>query len=291
MDSTKTVKRTGVISDLDMHIPKVKAGYWINLILLVLIAVVCLIPLLWTLVSAFKDTKEFYSMPPTIIPKSFNSDALGIVWRKTNLLKSYMNTFYIAAGELGFCIVINGLGGYVLSRLKPKGYRMIFSCIFWTMLMPHSVKMVPLFITFVKANLTNSFLPMWMMAGANAFNVLLFKSFFDGIPQSYLESARLDGCNNMQIFYKIIIPLSKPIIVTVSIFTVNGACSSFMWPYLLLTDEMLVPMAVKIYMLKTEIPMNEYMIAMIFIMIPTTVLFLLTQKHIMDGVNVGGIKG
>ena len=127
LNLTKSVKRTGVISDLDMHIPKVRMGYWINLIILIFVALACLIPLLWILLSAFKDTKEFYSMPPTIIPKSFNLDALGIVWQKTNLLRSYVNTFYMVIGELGFCIVINGLGGYVLSRLKPKGYRLIFT--------------------------------------------------------------------------------------------------------------------------------------------------------------------
>ena len=120
----------------------------------------------------------------------------------------YYNSLVIIIGNLIFCLFFNGILGYVLSRLRPKGYKLAFLMIFWTMLVPHSMNMVPLYMSFVevpllKINLINTYLPLFIMAGANAYEALLFKNFFDGIPDSYVEAAKIDGCTNLGIFFKI----------------------------------------------------------------------------------------
>ena len=158
--------------------------------------------------------------------------------------------------------------------------------------------MVPLYMTFVDmplihTNLTGSYMPIWMMAGANAFNVFLFRNFFNGIPIDYVEAASLDGCSNLGIFLKIILPLSKPIIMVVTIFTVVGAWGNFMWPYLILSNTTFEPVSVMLYKLSSagNMSADKYLIVLMLSIIPMIVVYAIFSKQIMGGVDIGGIKG
>ncbi|MEG1441978.1 MAG: carbohydrate ABC transporter permease [Oscillospiraceae bacterium] len=290
-------KLSGAVTSMDFKKRSVRIGYWLMILVLVFVSAICLFPPVWVLLSSFKDVSEFLQVPPTIFPKSFHPEKIAYVWDMLNFGKYYMNSVYLAIGELVFCVVFNGLVGYVLSRLKPKGTTLILTLILWTMMLPTSVSMVPLFMSFVDVpylhiNLTNTFLPMWMMAGANAFYVLLFKNFFDSIPMSYVEAARLDGCTNFGIFYRIILPLSKSIIMVVSIFSVNASWENFFWPYLVLKDTNLYTVAVKIFQLKTtNFAIDEYMVVLLLSIIPPAVIFLIFQNYMSSDFAMGGVKG
>ena len=163
--------------------------------------------------------------------------------------------------------------------------------------MPSSMSTVPLFMTFIefpifKFNTLNTYFPMWMMAGANAFNVMLFKNFFDSIPSSYVEAARLDGCSDLNIFSKIIVPLSKPIIMVVTIFSLNGSWESFFWPYLVLKDTNKFTVAVEIFKIKSAgMSMDKYMIMLLFTIIPPMLVFIFLQRYMMEGITMTGVKG
>lgn len=259
-------------------------------------ALLCILPVLWIFLSGFKSTAEFNQVPPTLLPETFDFSKLLTVWKKTDLGMSFVATIYMVAGDLAFTLIVNGLGGYVLSRLKPKGTGIVLMLILWTMMLPTSINMVPLFISFMDftplhLNLIDTFFPMWFMSGANAFNLMLFKSFFDSIPLSYVEAARIDGCSDGGIFMKIILPLSKPIMMTVAIFTFSGSWGAFLWPYLVIQSKTLMTIGVKLYNLKSITSIDEYMLSLAFVLIPPTIVFMLFQKHIMQGFSVGGIKG
>ena len=290
-------KHTGLLSSLDLKSGRVQLGYWIMFAILVMMSAVCIFPPFWIFVSSFKDIKEFLSVPPTIIPQSFHPEKLPKVWGKLNFQRYYLNSLYSTLGVWFFSITVNGLTGYVLSRLKPRGSRFVFTLILWTLMLPTSISLVPLFktfidFTFLHINLTNTYLPMWFIAGANAFNVLLFKSFFDSIPITYLEAARIDGCGSFGIFFKIIVPLSMPILMVVSIFSITGAWEDFFWPYMVLKNPQMYTVAVAIYQInRSVIQIDEYMIVLFLSIIPPAVVFMLFQKQIMSGISVGGIKG
>ena len=287
----------GIVIATEMKSLKVKVIYWAFFAILLVLAAVCIFPVLWVLLSAFKNIDEFLMNPPTIIPRSFEIGKLFSVWRKLpGMSKAYINTLIMGLGDIFFSLTINGLAGYSLSRLKPKGHKLILALVLWTMMMPSAVSMVPLFMTFVDfpvlhINLTNSFIPMWLMAAANPFYVMLFKSFFDSIHISYIEAARLDGCKEISIFLRIVAPLSTPIMMTVVIFIMNGIWGSFLWPYLILRNPDLYTTGIKIYSLLTEVRIDEYYMAMIFVTLPPVIIYLLFQKNLMKGVSLGGIKG
>lgn len=296
MKAFKT-KETGLITSLDFKQRHVRIGYWVMFAAVFIIAIIFLFPAAWIILSSFKDVKEFLSTPPTLLPHSFHPEKLAEVWNKMNISRSYINTMIVACGDMFFAIVINGLAGYVISRLKPKGSSLFFLLVLWSMMLPTSVSLVPLFMTFLDFpvahfSMMDTYIPMWIMKGANAFNVLLFKSFFDSISISYIEAARIDGCTDLGIFRRIILPLSKPVVVTVAIFTFNGSWAEFLWPYLILKTKDLYTVPVQIFRMKTAgFLMDQYVIVLLFAMIPTMIMFLLFQKQIMHGVSLGGIKG
>lgn len=298
-ESMKKEKResTGAILDHDLKSPKVKIGYTAVYIIAIIVSLTFIIPIFWILLSAFKGTKEFSAIIPTLFPEQIELAKIGRVWSKVSLGRAYLSTIYMMAGCLAFSLVSNGLAGYVLSRLKPKGSAVVSTVILWSMMLPSGLSMVPLFISFTKNvpftnfNLMDSYVPIWMMAGASAFNVLLFKSFFDGISTSYLEAARIDGCSEVGIFCKIVMPLSKPVFFSVAIFVITGGWGQFLWPYLLIKTPALQPIGVRTYLMQSELAVDEYFMMLIFVVVPPVLFFCFFQKYIMDGVSVGGIKG
>lgn len=291
-------KTSGLLNWADLKKPQFKLLYWSMFLIMFIISLICLLPTLWVAVSGFKDVNEMYAVPPTLLPKTFDFARIGEVWNKVKVLGYFKNSVILIVGCWACDIVINGLAGYVLSRIKPVGSRLIETLVFWSMLLP-GISMVPLYMTFVDVpfihvNLIGSYTPIWIMAGANAFNILLFRNFFNGIPMSYLEAARIDGCTDLGIFGRIILPLSKPIIMVVTIFSITGTWGNFMWPYLVLGNTNREPVSVMLYNLGSStsgLVENEYMLLMMISIIPMILMYAIFSKHIMGGLNMSGLKG
>lgn len=249
------------------------------------------------MLSGFKDVKEMYEIPASFFPKHIDLSKLAKVWNEMKFYKYYGNTFGMAIGAVISDVIISGLAGYVLSSLKPKGTRVMLAIIFWIMLLPGTMRTVPLYMEFksmpiVGINLLDTYWPIWIMAGANAFNIILFKNSFDSISRSLVEAAWIDGCSNIKIFFKIIVPLSIPTILVVAIFTFNSQLGQFFWPYLLISDKELTTIGVLLYKMKSSSYTMDYqMIALFFSVIPQIVIFAIFQKQIMGGINIGGVKG
>ncbi len=294
--SRRAEKKGGIVLDMEQSLPKIKVLNTIIFLIVLIVALVSVLPILWVVASAFKDIDEFLMDPPTIIPRSFQPAKLIKVWNEAKFGRAYFNTLCMGLGNVVFSISLNGLAGFVLSRLKPKGHILILTLILWTMMMPHSMNMVPNFMTFVDfpvihVNLTNTFLPFWLMSGAGTFFLMLFKSFFDSIPTSYLEAARLDGCTELGIYGRIILPLSKPVVFTVAIFVLNGIWGDFLWPYLILTDPKLHTTGIKIYHIQKDLRIDEQYVSMLFVIVPSVVMYLCFQKYLAQGIAIGGVKG
>ena len=296
-DKKKDAQAMGIISKFDMQNPSVKVLYGLIWFFLILAVLLCFVPPLWCMTSALKDSREFFSVPATIIPRSFHPEKLWETWEMLNFGQAYINTVIVLCGSLVMSLVCNGMMGYVLSRLRPRGYKLVLSLVLWTLMLPQSVSQVPLFKNFLSLpilgiNITESYLPMWLLAGANAFYVLIFKSFFDSIPQSLIEAARLDGCTNLGIFFRVMLPLSKPVLMVIAIFTINASWSDFFWPYLVLGSRSeLYTVMVKIFYMAGWYSEDIQVVALIFTIIPPTILFLFFQRYIMSGFTLSGIKG
>jgi len=291
-------KTNTILSRGDLKRGKYQAVYWVMFAILVLLSLICIIPVFWILMSCFKSTQEIFSATPSFFPREWNTDGLAEAWEKLQLWPNILSTVVLSVGNLLISLVVCGLGGYVLSRLRPVGHKLIFTLVIWTMMMPAQVRIVPLYMSFIDFpiggfSLVDSYVPLWLITAANCFNIMLFKNHFDTISISLVEASKLDGCGDIRTFFHVIVPLSVPIIMFVGISCVNISWSEFFWSMLVLDDANLQTIPVRIFKLSadTSITMKIYMVALLFACIPPFIIFLIFQRQIVGGINVGGVKG
>lgn len=293
----KSETKQGIMSSIDLKKTGNKCIYWCIILFLVIVCAIAAVPIIWILFSGFKTPSEMYKIPPSFFPERIDLKKLSAAWTQMKFYKYYINTFIVAGGATVFHLLISGLAGYVLSKLKPVCHSLIFVLIFWAMLIPSIMSTVPIYMSLIKVpiigiNLSNSYLPLWIMGAANSFDIILFKNFFDGISDSIIESSRIDGANSLKIFFKIIIPMSLPVFMTVTIFAFNGSMGQYFWPYLLISDNSKTVLGVQLYKMKSSTFSTDYqMLAIIFSIIPQVVIFAVFQKNIVGGISTGAVKG
>ena len=199
---------TGVIREYDLHSPSVKAGYGFIIFLCCLVVLLAVFPLVWVILAGFKNLKEFVSST-TIIPESFNPEPFVTTWNQLGIARNYLNSLISVLGSVACALIFNGLLGYGIGILKPKGHGAVRKLVMISLLMPPTISIVPLFMNIQKLQMGNSFLPLWLSFGANAMYVILFAQFFESLPSSIIEASRIDGCNQLQTFFRIVLPLSR----------------------------------------------------------------------------------
>ncbi len=291
-------KMEGLLNFSDLKSTYVKVVYIIMFILLLLVAAACVLPVIWALFSAFKEPSEMYKIPPTFLPESFHMSRVTEVLKSINLLPYFISTLCIIGGCWVIDVTFNGLAGYVLSKIRPRGTVLLETLVFWSMLLP-GIGLTPLYMTFVDMpllhiDLTGTYFPMWLMAGCNAFNIMLLRNFFNSIPREYMEAARIDGCSDTGIFFRIILPLSKPVLAVVSIYSILNSWNSFMWPYLILGGTNKEPISVLLYQISGGgfgLKENDILMVTLLASIPPILIYAFLSKQISGGLNMSGIKG
>lgn len=285
-------ERTGVIREYDMHSASVRALYGVILFFCGVMVVLAVFPLLWVVLAGFKDLKEFVSST-SIVPQSFSLKPFATTWSQLGIAKNYLNSLIFVVGSVICALIFNGLLGYGIGILKPKGHKAVKRLVMLSLLMPTTISIVPLFMNIQNLGLGNSFLPLWLSYGANAMYVILFVQFFESLPLSIIEASRIDGCSQLQTFFHIVLPLSKPICSVIAIFAVNAAWSDFLLPYLVLRGGNLQTVMVRLFVFSTEQTVNAdtMMRSVVFSMIPPIILFFIFQKQLTENAVSVGIKG
>lgn len=284
-------KVDGTIRFYDLNSTKTKILCVVIFIICLAMAIVALFPPVWVFLASFKDIKEF-RRSATILPKKFDINVFIKTWNDLKFFKFYINSFITVTGSVISAIIFNGLLAYGLGILKPKGHKIVFALVMWSLLIPTTTSVVALFVNINKIGLNHSFIPLWLSIGANAFFVVLFKQFFEGIPKELVEAAKLDGCGYMQTFTSIILPLSKSIVMIIIIFAINASWSDFLLPYLLLNGSGKETVMVRLFLFRTSNATDvDVLRAVAFSVIPPIVLFTIFQKQITEGAAAGALKG
>lgn len=284
-------KDNGIITWSDLKRPSVRILYFIIFAVCIIFTIISIAPPLWVLLSSFKDIKEF-TLEPTLLPKKFDFGKFVKTWNELKFYKYYINSFISIAGSLVCAIVFNGLLAFGISIIKPKGSKFIYALVLGSLMVPATTCLVPLFININKLGFSGTFYPLWFSIGANAFYVVLFKQFFDTLPKSIIEAARLDGCNNLQLFMRIVMPLSKPITMVVAMYAINAAWSDFLLPYLVLNNTGLETVMVRLFQFRNGKTADvDILRAIVFAVIPLVILFTAFQKQITQSNSYSGIKG
>lgn len=284
-------KTEGIYNFMDYKKVSTKTIYVVLVLILVIASIISLFPVVWVFLSSFKSPTEFFSKEFTLFPDKINFKKVITLWSELELLKYYVNSLILVFGAVICSIFFNGLLAYAVSILKPKGYKIIYALVMMTMMVPAVTNMYPLLQNFVKfeditgIKMFGSYLPLCLAYGANAFYFTLFKTNFDRLPKEVFEAATIDGCNKMQMFFKIVLPLSIPIMVVVAIFTVNAAWSDFLLPYLVLmgnADKNTI--MIRIFSLQMNPPQgftqDKLFMLISLSIIPVIVIFAIFQRQI-----------
>ncbi|GAB2853229.1 carbohydrate ABC transporter permease [Actinocorallia aurea] len=271
--------------------------YWTVLaFVLVVFTLVFLFPLYWMMTGAMKTQEEFLRLPPTYFPSDWTLDSYRQAWELMGLGKFLLNTFQYAFGALAFTLAFDVAAAYALSKLRPVFGNAVLLAMLATLMIPPTVILLPAYLTvkdlpLVQLDLLNTPWAIWLPTVANGFTVFLLKRFFDGIPRELIEAAQIDGASSLRILRSIVLPVSRPILGVVSILTVTNVWRDFVWPLLVLPDPERMTISVGIASLRFNMPQTTMTAALVIASIPTIVVFLAFQRHIMAGLTAGSLKG
>ncbi|GAF13978.1 maltose/maltodextrin ABC transporter, permease protein MalG [Bacillus sp. JCM 19046] len=249
------------------------------------------IPFIWMILSSFKDDREVLQTPPTLFPASPTFEHYINLFQNLNFDIYLMNTLIIVFFSMGG-LLLNTMAGYGFGKFNFKGKEFWFAVVLITMMIPGQVTMIPTYLILNEAGLTNTMTGIVLPGLIVAFNIFLIRQFMVTIPDDLIEAARLDGAGELYIFFKLIIPLTKPILAVQIILTFIGSWNSFIWPLIIASDQSLYTLSVGLALLQDQHVTNYglQMAGSTFMVVPILIVFILFQKYIVDGFNVSGIK-
>ncbi|HEY2326905.1 MAG TPA: carbohydrate ABC transporter permease [Gaiellaceae bacterium] len=265
--------------------------------LLVLLVVIGIGPLLWLAKSAITPTNDTISHPMGLFPHGFAWSNLREAWVNVNVGRYFWNTIVVAFGSWLCQIIVATTGGYALSVLRPAYAKVINALLLGTLFVPAIVLLVPLYIEVVRPPIVHhtfidTYWAVWLPAGASAFNVVIVKRFFDNLPREIFEAARIDGAGPFMLFWRIVLPLSRPILGVVSVFAVLASWKDFLWPLLVLTDPNKQPLSVRLPSIQSQTSLGVFLASMFIACLVPIAGFLIFQRSFLRGNGLGGaIKG
>ncbi len=287
-----------ILSAADWRRPGIRrTNRALHIVLLVLLILLGLGPLLWLAKSAITPTVDTLRTPMAIFPHGVDWSIVSTAWSTVHIDVQFMNTIWVAAGSWVTQIVVATTAGYALSILRPKYGNVIYGLVLGTLFVPAVVLLVPLYLTILNppilgTSLINTFWAVWLPAGANAFNLVLVKRFFDNLPREVFEAARTDGAGSFRLFWSIVLPMSKPILGVVSVFAIIAAWKDYLWPSLVLTDPTIQPLSVRLPLLQAAIQLDVFLAALAISTLIPIVLFLVFQGLFLRSAGLGGaVKG
>jgi multiple sugar transport system permease protein len=260
-------------------------------------SLIFLFPLLWMVTTSLKPAGEIFSVPPTLIPSVFQWSNYVEAFQIVPFGRHYLNTVFVVS----VCVIGNvftaALCAYGFARLRARGRDVIFALFLATMMLPPQVTMIPVFILFQKLGWINTYWPLIIPAflGGGAFNVFLLRQFFLTIPRDLEEAGLIDGCSRFMIFWRIFLPLSRPALLTVTIFAFMWHWNDFISPLIYLHDQEKYTLALSLNLFKgmyiTRTPWGPLMAASTMMVIPVIALFFALQRYFVEGIALTGIKG
>jgi ABC-type glycerol-3-phosphate transport system permease component len=261
---------------------------------LILGSILILIPVFWMVSSALKPNYQIFLFPPQWIPNPIQWDNFVKSMTALPFGTFFMNTMIIEVGTIIGTVLSCTIVAYGFARLDAPGRNFWFIVLLATMMLPSVVTMIPVYLIFKQLGWINTFLPMivpnWF---GNAFYIFLLRQFFMTIPRDFEEAARIDGANTWQVLTRIMLPLAKPALATVSIFTFMGVWNDFMGPLIYLNKPATYTLALGLNFFKGQhtSDWNMLMAASLVMMLPLVILFFLAQKAFIEGITLTGLKG
>ncbi|MFT3762836.1 MAG: carbohydrate ABC transporter permease [Pseudoxanthomonas sp.] len=265
---------------------------WINGALLAL-ALLSVAPLLWMLSVSLMPRGGASHFPPPLLPSAATLDNYRELFARTGIARNFGNSLLAASGITLGSLLLNTLAGYAFAKLRFAGRERVFRALLAALVIPAQVAMLPLFLLMKQLHLVDSLGGVVVPALASVFGIFLVRQYARGIPDELLEAARIDGAGEWRIFFRIVLPMLRPVLATLAVFTFMTAWNDFMWPLIVLTGQEHYTLPVALASLSREhiLDVELMMAGAVVTVLPVLLLFLLLQRHYVQGLTLGSVKG
>jgi len=268
--------------------------------ILIFASLLSIFPFIWLISTSLKGNAEnIFAYPPQIIPHDFTFQNYIGVWKKVNFIAYFFNSMIVAGFTVILNLLLSALAAYPLARMQFAGKKFAFFSVLATIMVPFQAIMLPVYLITLKLHLVDSvnnfmgYLGLVMPFAVSAFGIFLMRQAFLTIPKEMEEAAIVDGCNVFQVFFKVLLPMVKPSLAVLAIFTFIGSWGEFLWPSIVLTKESMYTLPVGVNNLQGMFSSNWRFIAAgsILATIPIVIFFLAMQKYFISGETEGAVKG
>ena len=279
---TKSMRRKALIGKIVVYV------------ILILIAAVMIVPFLWMLSASIKSDREVFQMNPFVwIPANPKWDNYMKIWTKIPMFTFVKNTVFLTIVVTFLQLLTSSFAAYSFAKLEFKFKKGLFLAYIATIAMPWQVYMVPQFLMMRKFGLNDKLTAMVCLQAFSAFGVFLMKQFYEGIPNDLCEAARIDGMSEYRIYASIMLPLSKPALSTLTIFTFVATWNDYLGPliYLKSPEKKTIQLGLKMFISQYSSDYGLIMAGSVLSLIPVLIVFLCLQKYFVEGVASTGLKG
>lgn len=258
----------------------------------ILIAVVTLTPAIWMVSASLMPAGQASTYPPKLFPDEITLEHFITLFTRLNLTRYFMNSLILSVTVTVISLFFNSMAGYAFAKYRFPGRDRLFRLLISEMVIPAQVTTLPLFLMLNNVGLINTYFGVIVTGMASIFGIFLIRQFVVSIPDSLIEAARMDGASDFRIYWSVILPLCRPILVTLAIFTFMGTWNDFFWPLIVMTDDSMYTLPVALAILSGEhVQDTELMMAgAVITILPVLVLFVAVQRYYISGITAGAIK-
>lgn len=277
----------------------ISSGAWVKGLLFVLLGLfsfAMFYPFLWLIFSSFKTGADIVRIPVTLLPETWTLSAYQLVLdpSRANLPIAYWNSILVTTGTVLSVLITSSMGGFIFARLDFPGRNVLFYFVLSTTMVPFLTLLIPLYIVMRELNLLNTLWGVWVPGIFSSFGIFLCRQFVYGIPRELYDAAKIDGSGDFGIYRNIILPLTKPVLSALAIFTFLGTFNAYLWPLVVLNDEDKLTLPLIIARMANRFGGTDYQAVMagsVLVSIPPLIVFLIFQRNFVRGIALTGLKG
>jgi multiple sugar transport system permease protein len=257
------------------------------------IAGVMLLPLVWMVATSFKPEADIVKFPPSLLPDRVTFQHYLDVWDRIPFARLYVNTIVFAGGVTLISLLLDSMTAYALARLQFPGRNLVFIAILVMLMLPFQVTLIPLYDLLVSLGWTNTMQGLIVPRATNAFGIFFLRQFLLSLPRDLEEAARIDGASEFRIYWRVIMPLAAPALLTLGLFHFMYNWNDLLWPLIINQDaaRQTLPAGLALFMGQHVVEFGILMAASVLALIPVVLFFLAIQRRFVEGIATTGIRG
>lgn len=261
--------------------------------ILTALSVLYLFPVFWVVVSSFKDQNELYQWPPSVLPANPTFENYMIAFDSGNFDVYFLNSTIVTITSTLLLLLINSMAGFALAKYRFRGDTFLLIAFISTLMIPLEVIMIPIFKVISFLGLYNTLWGIIIPPAATPTGVFLMRQYMLTVPNDLLEAARIDGAGEWKIFWNIILPIAKPILAVLAIFSFMWRWDDFLWPLIVISEpsKYTVQLAISNFIGQFDVDWGSLLAMSVVTMIPVLIVFLVFQKYFVSGMVTSGVKG